>query len=156
MNPILSAVLGAVAVASAYGISMAVRKTWRLMEGLAAGSRAASDLAGTMRELLQTGKEIAAAVQTLNLALTGGYVQPAAQVASTEKQRQPLPPFPGAPPVYPVSYEASLEETDIVSTTDEELAELERVDEIRDKGFSVENDESVVSQPPGVTKDATL
>ena len=61
--------------------------------------------------------------------------------------RKPLPAFPGAPPFIPVP-DAAVDDTDVVDTTDAELVEQEKLEEIRGQGFEAEP----LENPPGIVK----
>ena len=156
MNPLVSAFLGAAGLAIAYLAFRAGREVWRLgrevrtaLAGVPAMVEANRRSAAKLEELV--GLFTVAATGTPNFGVNEAG-QPAGPMAA---QRYPLTERPVRPwDTYPTDYEAREDETEVVDTSDEELAKLEAVEEIRAKGFSVEEDESIEVQPPGVTANA--
>ena len=154
MNPFLSAFLGAATLAAMAGLYLAVRKTWTLLDGVTKAAAGVPQLVATLKELLATAQIIAAALEALNASLGAGPSTEGPNAPPATPPRPRMPAFPGAPPFSPVQYEATEEETEIVETNDEELVQLEEAEAIREKGFTVEPDQSIVENPPGVTRDA--
>ena len=153
-------------VGMAYGVGMmvggyAVARCILWMRD--AGREARAALAG-IPAMVEANRRSAAKLEELvglfTVAATGGTPNFGANEAGQPTgpmpaQRYPLTERPVRPwDTYPTDYEAREDETEVVDTSDEELAKLEAVEEIRAKGFSVEEDESIEVQPPGVTANA--
>ena len=156
MNQLESAFLGAAGLAIAYLAFRAGREAWRLVRevraalaGIPAMVEANRRSAAKLEELV--GLFTVAATGTPNFGVDASD-NPAVPMGQGQGRRYPLQERPVRPwDTYPTDYEAREDETEVIDTTDEELAKLEAVEAIREKGFSVEEDESIEVAPPGVT-----
>lgn len=93
--------------------------------------------------------EIAELVRLLQAPLTPNFgVDPNSDVPA--QPRTALPPRPTQPwdTFTPVTYEAGEDETDVIDTSEADLAAYEQLDELKARGIEVEDD--LDKNPPGV------
>ncbi len=143
MNQYFYMLEGAAALAAGVGIGMGLRKAWQLAQ------QVVKALSG-IPKLIESNQVVADRLELLTNILTG---QQPVQNLESPGQPQPRAPLPPRPSSYerfvPVTYEAEENETEVIDTTEAELAAYEELDEIRARGFTVEED--LDKNPPGVT-----
>jgi hypothetical protein len=170
MNPILSGVFGAAIFALMCCAFFGVWKMWILFKSLISSFEKVGDgiqslkatnesmLAG-YHEVSEQMKKLSEELKFLHTVVVGGAPEvdesgqgPAA--TPLKPKAGPLPSFPSwqpfvaaAPDLAPDAEES---DTEIIDTTDDELAELEKVDEIRGRGFAAGPEADPTQNPPGV------
>lgn len=156
MNPILYMLAGAAALAVAYGVFVGGRKFITAAASLTAAMAGIPKLIKAIVDNSEALNKFSGELEFLRTAVVGGSPNfgpgnpPLAQ--PPQGPQRPIPSWPGAPPGFPVytpAPDAETDDTEVIDTTDAELVEQERLEEIRGQGFEAEPE----GNPPGVTRD---
>ena len=156
MNPILYMLAGAAALAVAYGVFVGGRKFITAAASLTAAMAGIPKLIKAIAENSEALNKFSGELEFLRTTITGGSPnfgpENPPQAPGAADTRKPMPSWPGAPPGFPVyapAPDAETTDTEVIDTTDAELVEQERLEEIRGQGFEAEPE----GNPPGVTRD---
>ena len=147
MTQWVSMLEGAALMAAGAAIWLVGRKVWMFGHSLLAA------FSGIPR-LIESNQRVADRLEIVVALLSGQNplqnLEPQAE-GYTPPQQGPMPPRPNRPwdTFTPVSYEATPEETDVVDTTEAELAAYEQLEELKARGIEVEED--LDHNPPGIT-----
>ena len=170
MNQILSGMAGAAIFAVVCLLSWIAKKVWdkfnslidsfaKVGDGIQALKATNESMLAGYHEVSEQMKKLSEELKFLHTVVVGGTPEvdesgqgPAA--TPLKPKAGPLPSFPAwqpfveaAPDLAPDAEES---DTEIVDTTDAELAELEKVDEIRGRGFAAGPEADPTQNPPGV------
>lgn len=147
MSQWVSMLEGAVTLACSYLLWFTAREVWRFGHSLLA---AFSGIPKLIESNQRVSAEIAELVRLLQAPLTPNFgVDPNSDVPA--QPRTALPPRPTQPweTYTPVTYEAGEDETEVIYTSEADLAAYEQLDELKARGIEVEDD--LDKNPPGVS-----
>ena len=159
MNSILSGLAGAVILATSYGVLLLARRIGKGASALTAAMEGIPQLVRSNMEVAKSMQKFSVELEFLRTAMVGGTPEEGVQGAQTtapapaRPRGGPVAQFPTWQPFVAAADVPDAEEsdTDIVDTSDEELAEMEALDESRSKGFAAGPEADPMENPPGVT-----
>jgi hypothetical protein len=159
MNSILSGLAGAAALALAYGLFLAWRKTGKAAGDLVAAFQGIPQLVKSNLEVTAALHRFSGELEFLRTAMIGGTPPEAAPEAGgappapRTPSGKPLPQFPPWAPYVAVAADvpdAEVSDTEVLEQDDAALVEQEQLEEIRGLGFAAGPEADPTQNPPGV------
>lgn len=157
MNQILSGLAGALILAGLYFTVVFARKIGKGATALTAAMKGIPQLVKSNQEVASALHRFSAELEFLRTAMIGGTPQEGGEGGESPAAPQrprPVPvQFPGWQPFVAATDVPDAEEGDtvVMEQDDAALAELEQVEEIRNRGYAAGEEADPMSNPPGIT-----
>lgn len=160
MNQILSGLAGAVILAVSYGLLVLARHIGKGAKTLTSALEGIPKLVKSNQEVAVALHRFSGELEFLRTVMTtgappedGSQAQTGAPADPPKPRGGPVAPFPQWQPFVAAADVPDAEESDteIIDTSDEELAEMEAIDLIRGQGHAAGPEADPMENPPGVT-----
>lgn len=141
----LSMLWGALAAAGAYGVYLAGKKAAEASRELVVGIQGIGEIVKGNKALEESSRMVATELQLLRSVVSATQQAEEVPYGGNQEQVEPLKtrrPFPKPNfDIYTQAPDATEEDTDIVDTSDEKLAEYEKIEELRQQGIEADPSE---------------
>ena len=142
-------VLGALGMAlfivAGFFVFLAARRTWEVAKSMETALRAVPPLVEAVQELVAVAKDLRGELGYMRAVVTGGLIPEQPQQSEDGETTEPTSPVGRVPfpaPVYdrfttkPLEEDAKLEDSEVISQTDAEMAEEEKLENLRQMGMA--------------------